>query len=133
MLKFKDNAARLIEELAALEQSNRPLFDLLQDVANFVSSTYKKEFIITMIGRTDAEQDAIYKDDPKYKIKKFKSPHQFSHAADIRSSIFSSDEIKGIEDYLNNKYNGINYYKWTARNHIVGNGAFHFHIQYAKK
>lgn len=133
MIQFKNNAGRLVQELAALEQSNRPLFDLLQDASQFVTNTYKKDFVVTMISRSQEEQDKLYKDDPKYQVKKFKSPHQFSHAADIRSSIFSPEEIKGIEDYLNNKYNGTNYYKWTARNHVIPGGAFHFHIQYVSR
>jgi len=133
MLKFKNDSARLIAELGELNNKNRPLFDLLQDASQFVTNTYKKDFIITMIARTDAEQAELYKNDPKYQAKPFKSPHQFAHAADIRSSIFSADEIKGIEDYLNTKYNGTNYYKWTARNHVITGGAYHFHIQYVQK
>ena len=133
MLKLKNDSKRLFSELAELEQKNRDLYLLLQDISKYVTETYKKDFIITMIGRTNEEQAVIYKNDPKFQLKPFKSPHQFSHAVDIRSSIFTPEEIKGIEDYLNNKYNNSNFYKWTAKNHIVTGGAYHFHIQYVKK
>jgi|CXWL01.1.fsa_nt_gi hypothetical protein len=133
MLKFKDNATRLSKELAALEKLNSPLFHLLQDASKFIEDTYKKDLILTMLSRTQAEQDSIYKNDPKYKIKPFTSPHQLNHAADVRSLIFTPEEIKGIEDYLNNKYNKTNYYNWTAKNHVVSGGALHFHIQFVAR
>jgi hypothetical protein len=133
MLKFKDNASRLSNEFKDLEKLNDPLFHLLQDTAEFISVTYKKDLIITMIARTQAEQDNIYKNDPRYKIKPFTSPHQLNHAADVRSLIFTPEEIKGIEDYLNNKYNKTNYYNWTAKNHVVSGGALHFHIQFVAR
>jgi len=133
MLKFKDNSSRLIKELASLEKLNSPLFHLLQDASDFTSKTYKKDFIITMISRTQDEQNNLYKNDPKFKIKPFTSPHQLNHAADIRSLIFTPEEIKGIEDYLNGKYNKTNYYNWTAKNHVVIGGALHFHLQYMSR
>jgi len=132
-VRVKDDSKRLQLELKELLTKNKLLHDLIFDLAEFIKSSFKKELVITMIFRTDAEQAEIYKDDPKYKVKPFKSPHQLWSAVDIRSLIFTPDEIKKIEDYLNNKYNGSNGFKWTARNHKVGVGAFHFHIQLVKK
>lgn len=133
VVKVKDNSERLITELKTLLVKNKLLHDLIFDLAEYIKSSFSKELIITMIDRTEAEQEAIYKNDARYKEKPFKSPHQFWHAVDIRSKVFSKEEIKKIEDYLNTKYNPTNYYKWTARNHVVGQGAEHFHIQYSKK
>lgn len=132
-VKVKDSSKRLMDELKALSTSNRELHDLLFDLAEYVKFAFKKETIITMIGRTQEEQDEIYKNDAKYKEKKFVSPHMIGMAVDIRSKIFTPEEIKRIEDYLNSKYNTSNTFKWTARNHKVGNGAEHFHIQFKSK
>lgn len=130
--KVKNDSSRLKNEYTQLIEKNTGLYDLINDISIYVKKTMNKDIVITMIFRTDQEQDEIYKDDPKYKIKKFKSPHQFYHAIDLRSRDFSQSEIKQIEDYLNNKYNPTNYYKWTAKNHNVGLGD-HFHLQWVKK
>lgn len=133
VVKVKNDSQRLKDELITLSKKNKDLHELIFDLAEYIKNTFKKELIITMIDRTQAEQDAIYKDDVKYKVKPFKSPHQFWQACDIRSKIFNKDEIKAIEDYLNGKYNKTNYYSWTARNHVVAGGEYHFHIQWTKK
>lgn len=125
---YKNEANRLRLELLTLRRVNRDVYDMMYDLAQWVGDNFEKETIITMIFRTQEEQEQIY---GKGYTKK--SPHQFYHAVDIRSRIFSDDEIKKIEDYLNNKYNDTNYYKWTAKNHKVAGGAYHFHIQYIKK
>lgn len=132
-VNVKDASQRLTDELKTLMTKNKDLYDLIFDLAEYLKETYKKELIITMIDRTQAEQDEIYKDDKKYKEKPFKSPHQFWQAVDIRSKIYTPEEIKAIEKYLNDKYNATNYYAWTARNHKVGAGSEHFHIQYFKQ
>lgn len=126
--EFKNHSVRLETEYNNLINKNKYLYELINDLTLYIKNNLKKSLVITMIYRTDEEQDSIYKDDPKYKIKKFKSPHQFNHAVDLRSKDFTKDEIKQIEDYLNNKYNNNNYYKWTARNHNIGLGD-HFHVQ----
>lgn len=138
MLHAKNDSKRLKDELKELKNKNKPLLDLLVDLYHWVDNNFKKDVIITMIYRTQEEQDKIYKglkrsDGREYDKRPWRSPHQFWVAADIRSKIYSSSEIEKIENYLNNKYNSSNYFKWTAKNHKVGNGAFHFHIQYSKK
>lgn len=131
-IEFKNNSERLTQEFIDLKSKNSELFNILVDCGNFSEANFKKNVVVTMIYRTQEEQDEIYKDDPKYIEKKFKSPHMFWQAFDLRSSSFEASEIKKIEDYLNNKYNMSNYYGWTSRNHDVGLG-FHFHIQFIKK
>lgn len=132
-IQYKNNSERLILEHHALEDANKPLFDLIQDAAEYVSREFNKDIVITMIGRTQKEQDDIYAGTTsasgrEYDKKPWRSPHQFDHAVDLRSRIFSEDEINQLVDYLNAKYNQVNYYKWTAKNHNVGRGD-HFHIQ----
>lgn len=133
VVKFKNDSLRLQQEFRNLGNKNPLLLGLLEDLAGYVQETFNKELIVTMIFRTPEEQAEIYKNDDKFQIKPFKSPHQFWHSADIRSKTFSIEEVKQIEDYLNTKYKKVNYYGWTARNHAVAGGAEHFHIQIAKK
>ena len=129
---FKNDSERLKQEYEELKSKNLDLFNILQDIAEFCFFNYGKYIRITMIYRTQEEQDDIYKNDLKYQQKKFQSPHQVWAAVDIRSKTFENHEIKEIEDYLNDTYNLTNYFQWTARNHTVGLG-FHFHVQYVKK
>lgn len=135
LLTFKGNSDRLRKELKDLKKENKPLYDLLEDVAGFVKREFDKGLVVTMIYRTEEEQFNIYagtkrngvlfEDDP------WVSPHQFYHAVDLRSSVFTKEEIIKIEDYINFNYNIDNYYKWTAKDHNVGLGN-HFHIQLYK-
>ncbi len=133
IVKLKNDSIRLKTELSTLKGKNLPLYDLIFDLAEHIRNTVKKDLILTMIDRTPAEQDELYKNDKRYQAKKFKSPHQFWHAVDIRSKIFTKEEIASIVKHLNDKCNATNAYAWTAKCHAVGAGAEHFHIQYAKK
>jgi hypothetical protein len=129
---FKNDSERLKEEFNELAIKNVYLSRLIVDAQNYCYTNFQKNIVITMIYRTQEEQDSIYKDDARYKVKKFKSPHQFFHASDLRSSTFTPEEIKKLVDYLNLTYDENNYYKFTAMCHDVGLGE-HFHIQFAKK
>lgn len=131
MPAMKNNSKRLEEEWEVLDAQNTHLKSLILDLDKYAYDRYQKNLVITMIYRTNEEQDNIYKDDERYKKKKFKSPHQFFQGVDIRSSIFNEDEIKDLVNYLNTRYNDSNYYKYTAKCHNVGLGD-HFHIQYYK-
>lgn len=133
-MDFKNNSKRLKDELESLKTKNNSLFDLLEDLNKHCLNKYNRTILITMIFRTQEEQDDVYKGTKNsagvaYNEKPWKSPHQFWHSVDLRSSVFSKVEIKEIEDYLNSKYNSSNYYKWSAKCHDVGLGD-HFHIQY---
>lgn len=133
MLKFKNDSQRLVDEHKKLKSTNSGLFDLIEQLISYVSSKYKKDVIITMIYRTQEEQDKIYANDEKYKQKKFKSPHQLWHSVDIRSFIFTKREITELVDYINLNFNAKNWYKWTAKCHEVQGNGEHFHIQFLNK
>ena len=128
-IEFKNDSERLQEEWGELGSRNVALKNLVFDVASYVWSKYEKNIIITMIYRTDEEQDAIYADDERYQKKKFKSPHQFMQAVDLRSKVFTNEEIDDIVNHINEKFDDSNWYNWTAKCHDVGLGD-HFHIQY---
>lgn len=130
---FKNQSDRLENEYRFLKDKNPELYELMTDLTVWSTRELGMPVTITMIDRTQAEQDEIYKNDAKYMAKKFKSPHQLWSAVDIRSITYTLDQIKQTEEYLNNKYNPINTYAWTAKNHKVGNNGLHFHIQYIKK
>ena len=130
---FKNQSDRLENEYRFLKEKNPGLYELMTDLTVWSTRELGMPVTITMIDRTQAEQDEIYKNDAKYMAKKFKSPHQIAHAIDIRSLTYTPEQIKKTEDYLNEKYNSSNFYKWTARNHKVPGQAYHFHIQFAKK
>jgi hypothetical protein len=132
-IEFKDGNSRLIKEFKELKSKNRELWKLVADLNAYSQEMFGIIPIITMIYRTEEEQDWLYRASESYKKRKFKSPHQFYHAVDIRSRSFSKDRIIAIESYLNNKYNASNYYKWSAKCHEVGSNGMHFHIQFCKK
>ena len=113
-LVFKDESQRLKDEYDELFRRNNELYRMLLDVADWVWYMFKKDLVVTMIRRTQEEQDRIYKGKRNskgvlYETKPWKSPHQFWHAADLRSRVFTKDEIKQIEDYINNRYKTLNY------------------------
>ena len=135
MIKYKNDSERLAQELQELQHKNVELYELLvNDLAPWVSTMFGKDLVITMIYRTDSEQDEIYggktkSDGREYDVKPWKSPHQFYHSVDLRSNSFTISEVKTIESYLAMKYNSSNYYGFTAKNHNVGLGD-HFHLQF---
>jgi hypothetical protein len=131
-IEFKNDSNRLKEEMEELKIRNKPLYNILLDCGEFCDRYFNKKTIVTMIYRTDEEQDSIYKNDPKYQQRKFKSPHQFYHAFDLRSSHLDTIQIEKLVKHLNDLYNKDNYYKWTAKDHDVGLGN-HFHVQFVKK
>lgn len=137
IIKYKNDSERLRIEHEALEKANNDLYFLLDDLSRFLWAEFEQELVITMINRTQDEQDEIYagtvrSDGRSYDDRPWTSPHQYNHAADIRSRDFTEEQIQQIEDYLNAKYNQHNYYRWTAKNHTVGHG-WHFHIQFVKE
>lgn len=133
MLICKNDDPRLIKEVQELKTKNPGLSALLDDLVKWIKANMGKDPVLTMVSRTKAEQDYIYRNDPRYKLKKFTSPHQLWQAIDLRSRTFTADEIKKIEAYLNTKYKGTNAFAWTAKCHKVTDGVDHFHIQFARK
>lgn len=136
-IRYKNDSSRLAIEHQALLVENRDLYDILEDIREFVFASFEKSVTITMIGRTQREQDEIYagkkdKRGREYDKNPWTSPHQYHHAVDLRSRDFTKEEIKQIEDYINAKYNPENYYRFTALNHNVGLGD-HFHINFIRR
>lgn len=132
MLLAKNDSPRIKRELGDLRTKNKPLLKLILDLYHYVEDNFGKDVVITMIYRTDEEQDYLYRHSERYAKRPFKSPHQFYHAIDIRSWLYTKEEIKQMVDYLNSKYNQDNYYKWTTKVHEVGDNGMHFHIQFVK-
>jgi len=141
MLYAKNDSQRIKDELVDLREYNRPLYDLTIDLYKWIDKEFSKDTIITMIYRTSSEQDAIYKGTFKgsrsYDEKPWKSPHQTWTAIDLRTYIYTEEEIEKVAKYLNKKYNSSNYYKTTVMYHEVTNAqgqklGKHFHVQYYK-
>lgn len=133
MLHAKNNSARIKKELVRLKEKNPELHALIIDLYLWIGKEFGKDTVLTMIYRTQEEQDYLYRHSAKYKEKPFKSPHQFWHALDLRTSIYTDEEIEKIVKYLNDKYDNKNYYGWTAKAHAIKGNAMHFHIQFVKK
>lgn len=131
-IKYKNDNSRLMEEHIDLIDKNRKLYGMLLELNKFTNRRFKKPILITMIYRTQEEQDFLYKNNTRYQKKKFISPHQLWHSVDIRSHSFTASEIEEIEDWINDKYDNSNYYKWTAKFHTVGHGK-HLHLQFVEK
>ena len=131
-IKYKNDSEILMDEFIDLTGNNNELINLLIELNKYTNRNFKKPILLTMVFRTQAQQDYLYRNSARYKKKKFISPHQLWHGADIRSHSFTKSEIEQIEAWINNKYNSKNYYKWTAKYHNNGNGN-HFHIQFVKK
>lgn len=127
---YESNTLRL--EMIEINKVNPGLVDVFL-YANQVSiEEFGIPIVFTHLFRTQAKQDELYKNNAKYKKKKFKSPHQFSQAGDIRSRIYTDKQIKILVDKINNKFNATNGFAWTALCHDVGHGP-HFHVQYTEK
>src|SRR5690606_33448332 len=104
-IQYNNNSTRLKDEFQVLNSNNPELKKLIEDLASFCNITFKKSIMITMIYRTQEEQDMLYQYSKKYQERKFKSPHQFWHSIDLRSTTFDKNEIIQIEAYINDNYN----------------------------
>ena len=130
MLQFKHPS--LVDEFRQLKTKYPPLAALMQDLTAFVQSAFSKDVMVTMIFRTQAQQEAIYGAGTKRK-----SPHMFWNAVDIRDWIYSEPEKAAITQWLKEGYDSANQlnYIHAARSrtvwlHEVNSHGMHFHIQY---
>lgn len=130
---FKDDSDRLKMEYDQLKDKNIELYNIINDLAIFMQTKLNASLVLTMIYRTDEEQAEIYKNDPKFQEKPFKSPHQFLQAFDTRTLNLNPNQITTIVNYLNNKYNSDNYYKFTCLYHEIPPHGKHLHTQFLKK
>ena len=124
-LLAKNESKRIQNEWYELSKKNIDLWRLINNLSFQVEKKFNKDVIITHIYRRQQEQEHFYG-----KGTKRKSSHQYWHSLDLRSSIYTKDEIEWMVDYLNNNSPN-NYYKVTAFVHDIGHGV-HFHIQYLK-
>jgi len=130
MVKFKDNNPRLQQEIDQLRSENNELWEMIvNNLSPYYEHHFGKDLVITMIYRSQEEQDRIYQgkrnsSGREYDKNPWKSPHQFWHSVDLRS--------RDLDNYLNTMYNPLNYYRFTAMNHNVGLGDHH-HIQFLRK
>jgi len=125
ILKFKTDRIAKEWESEKIPQKLRDTVIL----GAFYSFTYfKKPLVLTGIYRTPQEQYDIYKDNPAFIESPWKSNHQVWRAIDLRSRIYTPDEIRRLMEV----FNSIPYRdgkKKTAVYHKVGDNSFHFHIQ----
>lgn len=130
---------RIRKEFDKLTTKNWELRQLLVDLNEYTELTFKKNITITMIDRTQEEQDAIYRGTVRrgrsYDKIPWKSWHQFWIATDIRTRNFTIFEIKNIVNYLNRVYTGVNKRPKTATFHEVTKAdgtkmGKHFHIEF---
>lgn len=121
MITFKDKSVEA--EFNQLPVHNKRMRDLLTALEVFVRLELKKEVMLTEVYRdptTNAAQGGI----PN-------SPHMVWNAVDLRSWIYTEEEIQKILNFLNCfTYRSP---KKTAVYHAVPGGAFHFHIQCLKE
>ncbi|MCG6861568.1 MAG: hypothetical protein LJE70_09890 [Chromatiaceae bacterium] len=131
MLKVK--YPRITNEWTSLKKKNPSLAQVVWDLQVFVKDSFKKDVIITHLFRTQKQQELFYG-----KGTKRKSPHQYWGAVDIRDSIYTSDEIAYLKEFLK-AYDNYNNYRLmkasmsrTVLRHNIGHG-MHFHIQFYNK
>ena len=112
-----------------------PLLDsrlvvILYSLAGFVYFSYGKSLTLTELIRTQAEQDAIYGNDPAYQQTPWKSVHQFGRGADISIFYFTPEEQKEILKFLNTNYiYAVGSTHETGLIHEVGTYGLHLHLQ----
>jgi len=123
MLKFKTPAQR--EQWVAMGTKNPALVDLVIDVSEYITLMFGKETVLTSILRTPEEQAALYAASP---TKVVNSPHLTYEAVDLRSSLYTPEEIASICAYLNLTYRNANGKKVAIFHKIPGN-VDHMHIQ----
>ena len=120
MVKFKDDNARLKDEFDT--KIDCRLQFILLNLATYVYERFKKQVVVTCLIRTGAENAATAGSNPQ-------SAHLRGDAADIRSFIYSEEEIQEIIAYLK--------HHWGPMIHAIfhnpgGNGPhIHININYA--
>lgn len=115
-------------EFASLTDKNAKLKVLLEALDVYTEQAFGKEIMLTRIFCTPGEEDALYVNDPSARPKV--SPHEVWQGADLRSSIFTEDEINKVLTYLNSRYKYKNGALPVAFYHKISGNAYHFHVQY---
>ena len=111
------------------KNANSKLKNIIFTAANYMMERYNFEITITEILRTQAEQDEIYKKDPKYMEKPWRSVHQDGRGVDFRTRDMTKEMIVDLCDFLNKiPYDPKRPEKKTCLYHDVGAG-IHLHAQ----
>jgi len=119
VLRFKSTRER--QEFARIRPALRAV---LFEIAHFSRRHFDRVPVITHLLRTHAEQEDIYgAGTTKH------SPHQDGRAADLRSRIYTADQVRVLVRYINTTFPRGDGYP-TALYHSVGRG-WHLHIQIA--
>ena len=120
-MNFKTDRER--DEWAELFNKNKMLYSIALDVSSFSIREFGIMPLITEIQRSAEENEAIY---GYRKV----TVHMYWRGLDFRSWLYTTEQVKKIEEYINNKY----YYdknrpsKKVCLAHNVGAG-MHFHFQ----
>lgn len=118
---------RIKDEYTKLALNNAKLYGILEVACAAFNAAYGKDFMLTSILRTKAENDELYKATPPDKRPQ-SSPHLFWQAADIRTKDLSKDEI----EFLLKEFNSNTVYQGRrkcALYHEIPAQALHLHIQ----
>lgn len=127
--------ARIQQEFDELQSKNFPLAALMFDLADYVSSEFKKDVVMTMIFRTQEEQWKLYEKTDGAKTKRT-SPHMRWEAVDLRDRIYTRKEKLAIGKFLKDHYDATNRFprlpsgSKTYWLHAIKGGVMHFHVQY---
>lgn len=119
-IQFKTD--RIRDEYSQLISKNSKLFTMLEDIERFISETLNKDVVITSIYRSPEENAALYNGNPPKSI-----PHTTWEAFDLRSSVYTDDEINKILAYVTSNYKNTNG-KTPALYHVIPGNVYHFHF-----
>lgn len=110
---------------------NAALHGLVDQLSVWVSNNLQKDITLTHLYRTAEEQVALYAATEPAK-RPTASPHQVWNAVDLRSSVYTPEEVAGIVAWVNKHYTNPNG-RVCALAHAIAGGAYHLHIQYPLK
>lgn len=117
---------RQCDDFAKLGINNPKLLNIITLLDHYTILQLKKEITITDVFRTKEEFDSLYSATPAENRPK-DSPHCHWNAVDIRSSDFTSEEIKDMLQFLNTFKNSNG--KPVAIYHAISGNVNHFHVQ----
>ncbi len=126
MVEFKTD--RIKKEYLELKTKNNRLYRLIECISEFVSLEFNKNVVLTEVLRTQAEFEALYAQTPPAQ-KPARSPHMDWKAVDLRSSIYTPEEITRLVAFCN-QFRFRAGLKKVAIYHKINGNAFHFHVQF---
>ena len=110
-----------------MTSKNSKLKAILENASLFVEQEFNKNLVITCLYRSPEENAALYKGaiEPKWR------PHTLWCGADLRSSIYTQDEIKKLLSFLNH-FTVFSGQRKCASYHAIAGNVHHFHVQCEK-